>query len=98
MICPFQLRKIDIFTGNVLNGGIVRFPKGQCVTGVRNHTARNGYEDVSRIVLDGNRMIRTWKLNLSFFNVSSPFLLGAYLMIVRSSDCEDDPAEGTALN
>ena len=27
VIRPFQLGKIDIFTGNVLNGRIVRFPK-----------------------------------------------------------------------
>jgi len=31
-------------------------------------------------------MIWTWKLNLFFFHVSSPFLLGVYFMIVRSSE------------
>ena len=27
VICPFQLGKIDIFRGNVLNGRVVRFAK-----------------------------------------------------------------------
>src|SRR5438876_11552837 len=69
VICPFQLRKIDIFTRNVLDGRIVRFPKRQCVTGLRNHTARNGHDNASRIALDGDGVIWTWKLNLFFSHV-----------------------------
>src|SRR6266851_8742381 len=60
VICPFQLSKIDIFTGNVLNGRIVRFAKRQGVVGIGNHSARDGYDDPSRIVLHRNRMIWTW--------------------------------------
>src|SRR5205807_6640100 len=87
VIGPFQLRKIHVLTWNVLNGRIVRFPKRQGISRVGNHPACGRYYDASWIPLDGNRVIRTRKLNLFFFHVSSPFLLGAYLMIVRSSDC-----------
>ena len=51
MIRPFQLSKIDIFTWNVLDGRIVGFAKRQRVAGIGNHTARNGYDNASRIAL-----------------------------------------------
>ena len=60
VIGPFQLRKIDIFTWNVLNGRIVGFAKCQGIASIGNHTARNGYDNASRIALDRNRMIWTW--------------------------------------
>jgi len=90
VICLFQLSEINVLTRNVLNGGIVRFPKGQCVTALRNHTARNGHDNASRIALDGDRVIWTWNLNLLFFHVLFFFW--------NSSDCQDDPAERAALN
>src|SRR5713101_2975279 len=86
VIGPFQLRKIDIFTRNVLNGRIVRFPKRHGVAGIGNRMPRNGHDNASGIPLDRNRMIRAWNSNLFFFHVSPPFLLGAYFMIVRSSE------------
>src|SRR5207244_11254860 len=87
VIRPFQLRKIHVLTWNVLNGRIVRFPKRQGIARIGDYPGCGRYYDASWIPLDGNRVIRTRKLNLFFFHVSSPFLLGAYLMIVRSSDC-----------
>ena len=71
VICPFQLGKIDIFAGNVMNWWIVRFPKCQGIASIRNHTARNRYDDASGIPLDGYRMIRTWNVNLFLFHVST---------------------------
>src|SRR5882724_12424204 len=87
VICPFQLGKIDIFTWNVLNGGIVRFPKRQGIARIGHYPACDRYYDAIGIRLDGDWVICTWNLNLFFFHVLSPFLLEAYLMIVRSSDC-----------
>src|ERR1700730_302332 len=86
VIGPFQLRKIHVLTWNVLNGRIVRFPKRQGIARIGNYPACGRYYDASWIPLNGNRVIRTWKLNLFFFHVSSPFLLGVYFMIVRSSE------------
>src|SRR5437870_6412324 len=86
VIRPFQLGEINVLTWNVLNGWILGFAKCQGVAGIGNHTARNGYDNTSGIALDENRMIWTWILNLFFFHVSSPFLLGVYFMIVRSSE------------
>src|SRR6267378_2684356 len=76
VIGPFQLRKINVLTWNVLNGRIVRFPKRQGIARISHYPARNGYDNTSGIALDGNRVIRTRKLSLFFFHVSSPFLLG----------------------
>src|SRR5229473_4433594 len=90
VICPFQLRKIDIFTGNVLNGRIVGFAKCQRAAGIGDHMTSNGHDNASRIPADGNRMIPTRNLNLFFFHV--------LFSLWNSSDCEDDSAEGTALN
>src|SRR6266481_792541 len=70
VIRPFQLGKIDIFTRNVLNRRIVRFPKRQGVARIGNHPACDRYYDASGIPLDGNRMIWIWKLDLLFFHVS----------------------------
>src|SRR5712692_6722516 len=69
VIRPFQLGKINVLTWNVLNGRIRRFAERQGVAGIGNHPARNGYDNTSGIALNGNRMIRTWKLNLLFFHV-----------------------------
>src|SRR5438105_1426464 len=79
VIGPFQLSKIDIFTGNVLNGRIVGFPKCQRVAGVRDHTAHNRHDNASRIALDRNRMIRIWNFDLFFLHV--------LFLFWYSSDC-----------
>jgi hypothetical protein len=79
MIRPFQLGKINALTWNVLDGRIVRFPKRQGVAGIGNHATRDRYYDASTIMLDRNRMIWTWILNLFFFHVSFSFW--------KSSDC-----------
>src|SRR4029077_16320173 len=57
VICPFQLRKIDIFTRNVLNRWIVRCAKGQGVPGIGYYTTRNGDDNASRIIVNRDRMI-----------------------------------------
>jgi hypothetical protein len=72
VIRPFQLGKINVLTWNVLNGRIRRFAERQGVAGIGNHTARDGYDNASRIGLDGNRMIRTWKFDLLCFHVQAP--------------------------
>src|SRR5437867_1004865 len=64
VVRPFQLRKINLLTWNVLNGRIRRFAERQRVAGIGNHTACDGYDNASGIALDGNRMIWTWKLHL----------------------------------
>ena len=69
MIRPFQLGKINVLGWNVLDGRIIRFPKRQCIAGIGNHTARDGYDNASRIWLNGNRMIRAWKFDLLCFHV-----------------------------
>ena len=68
MIRPFQLGKINVLGWNVLDGRIVRFPKRQGIAGIGNYPARNGYDNASRIGLDENRMIRTWKFDLLWFH------------------------------
>src|SRR6266852_6910445 len=76
VIRPFQLGKINVLTWNVLNGRIRCFAERQGVAGIGNHTARDGYDNASGIALDGNRMIRAWKLHLLFFHCFGfPFLL-----------------------
>jgi hypothetical protein len=68
------LGKINVLTWNVLNGRIRPFAERQGVAGIGNHTARDAHDNASGIVLDGNRMIWTWKLDLLFFHVSvSPY-------------------------
>ena len=69
MIRPFQLGKINVLGWNVLDGRIVRFPKRQCIAAIGNYSARNRYDNASRIGLDGNRMIRTWNFDLLCFHV-----------------------------
>src|SRR6266446_10323289 len=86
VIRPLQLGKIDILAWNVLNGRIVRFPKRQGIARIGHYPACDRYYDASGIPLDGNRVIRTWKLDLLFFHVSVSYLLGVYFMIVRSSE------------
>src|SRR5437773_11396799 len=90
VIGPFQLRKIHVLTWNVFNGRIVRFPKRQGIARIGHYPGCGRYYDASWIPLDGNRVIRTRKLNLFFFHVLFSFR--------NSSDCYDDSAEGTALN
>src|SRR6266478_4928146 len=70
VICPFQLRKINVLAWNVLNGRIVGFAKCQGVAGIGHYPACDRYYDASGIPLDGNRMIWIWKLDLLFFHVS----------------------------
>jgi hypothetical protein len=79
VICPLQLGKINVLTWNVLNGRIRRFAERQGVAGIGNHTARDGYDSASRIGLDGNRMIWTWKFDLLCFHV-----LGFLFLLVLS--------------
>src|SRR4029077_20291357 len=90
VIRPFQLSKIDIFTWNVLDGRIVGFAKSHLVARICEYATRDRYYDASTIMLDRNRMIGTWILNLFFFHVSFSFW--------KSSDCEDDSAKRAALN
>src|SRR5438132_5163092 len=78
VIGPFQLGEIDVFTGNVLNGRIVRFAKCQGLASIGNHAACDGDDNASRIALDRNRMLGTRYLNLFLFHVSS-FVLTATL-------------------
>src|SRR5438128_9685330 len=59
VIRPFQLGKIHVLTRNVLNGGVVRFPKRQGVARIGNRMPRNGYDNASRITFDRDRMIWT---------------------------------------
>ena len=73
VIRPLQLGEIHVLTWNVLNGRIRGFVKRQSVAGIGNHMARDGYDNASRIRLDGNRMIWTWNLNLFFFQFRFPF-------------------------
>jgi len=79
VIRPFQLGEINVFTWNVLNGRIVRFPKRQGITRIGHYPPCGRYYDASWIPLDGNRVIRTRKFDLLCFHVSSPFLLGLTL-------------------
>src|SRR3981189_1365727 len=72
VIRPFQLGKINVLTWNVLNGRIRRFAERQGVAGIGNHPACDGYDNATRIALDGNRMIWTWKLHLLFLHFLVP--------------------------
>jgi len=69
MIRPLQLGKIHVLAWNIFHRRIRRFAKRQGVSGIGNHTARDGYDNTSEIALDGNRMIWTWKLDLLCFHV-----------------------------
>ena len=62
MIRPLQLGKIHVLALNIFHRRIRRFAKRQGVSGIGNHTARDGYDNTSETALDGNRMIWTWKL------------------------------------
>jgi len=53
VVCPFQLRKSNILGWNVLNGRVRRFAERQGVAAVGDHPSRNGYDNGSRIALDG---------------------------------------------
>jgi len=55
---------------DVLNGRIRRFAEREGVAGVGDDTARDGRDNAGWIALDGNRMIRAWKLDVPFFPVS----------------------------
>src|SRR5438874_9513175 len=90
VIRPFQLGEINMLTRNILNGRIIRFAECQGVAGIGDHATRDRYYDASTIMLDRNRMIGTWILNLSLFHVSLSFC--------KSSDSYDDPAERAPLN
>ena len=59
----------------MFNARMRRFAERQGVAGIGNHTARDGHDNASGIALDGNRMIRTWKLDLLFFHVSFSLFL-----------------------
>src|SRR6202043_3029442 len=72
VIRPLQLGKIHILAWNIFNRRIRRFAERQGVAGIGNHSARHGYDNASRIGLDGNRMIRTWKFDLLCFHVQAP--------------------------
>jgi hypothetical protein len=79
----FQLGKINVLTWNVLNERIRRFAERQGVAGIGNHTACDGYDNASRIALDGNGMIWIWKLQLLFFHVFG-FSLSAHAQPFRN--------------
>jgi hypothetical protein len=51
VIRPFQLGKVNVLNGNVLNGRIRRFAR-QGVAGIGNHTARDGHDNPSGIALN----------------------------------------------
>src|SRR5437016_3457371 len=57
VIGPSQLRKIDIFTWNVLNGRVVRFPKRQGIARIGHYPACDRYYDAIGIRLDGDWVI-----------------------------------------
>src|SRR3981189_3771066 len=75
VIRPFQLGKINILSWNILNGRIRRFEERQGIAGIGNDAPRRGHDYASGIALDGNRMIRAWKL--LFFHLASPFSSGS---------------------
>jgi hypothetical protein len=52
VIRPFQLGEINVLSWNVLDGRICRFAKRQGVACIGNHTARDGYDNASKIALD----------------------------------------------
>jgi hypothetical protein len=65
------LGEINVLAWDVLNERIRRFPEREGLACIGNHTARDGHDDATKVVLDGNRMV--WKLDLLFFHVLISF-------------------------
>ena len=86
VICRFQLGKIDVLAWNIFHWRIGRFAKRQGVSSIGNYTARDGYDNTSRIGLDGNRMIWIWKFDLLCFHVLGVLFLLAKRMAAASTN------------
>src|SRR6266404_6593077 len=75
VICPFQLGKVNVLNWYVLNGPIRRFAERQGLSGVSDHTPRDGHDNASSIEFDGDRMFRAREFCLFFFHVLDLLLL-----------------------